>query len=328
MKLTIGIKALNEEAHIANAIASALAAAAPFGGEVILADSGSTDRTIEIARTFPIRIVQLANPAERSCGAGAQLAFQSAQGEYFYLIDGDMVIEPDIMPATIAFLDANPDYAGVGGWVREMIVANAEFAVRAAKLAEQGAAGAGDVDRLDGGGLYRSAAIRDVGYFADRNLHAFEEFELAARLTARGWKLARIDLLAVRHYGHTVEGFRLMLRRVRSGYTGATGEVLRAALGQPHLGTVLRRLGHIRKGLGLLAWWAVLALLIVTGAPAFAIVPYIAAPFLWFWWRRGSLRLVPYTFFIWNTSAIGLITGFFRRRTAPTRPLDAIDLND
>src|SRR6218665_3277207 len=83
--LTIGIKALNEEQHIAMAIESALAAAAPLGGEVGLADSGSTDRTLEIARGYPVRIVQLGNLAERCCGAGAQLAFQSAQGEFFYL---------------------------------------------------------------------------------------------------------------------------------------------------------------------------------------------------------------------------------------------------
>ena len=71
MKLSIGIKALNEEADIAAAIESALAAAEPFAGEVVLADSGSTDRTIEIARSYPVRIVQLANIGERCCGAGA-----------------------------------------------------------------------------------------------------------------------------------------------------------------------------------------------------------------------------------------------------------------
>ena len=81
MKLTIGVKALNEEQRIAEALTSALRAAEPFGGEVVLADSGSTDRTLEIASTLPVRIVQLADPSERSCGAGAQLAFQQADGD-------------------------------------------------------------------------------------------------------------------------------------------------------------------------------------------------------------------------------------------------------
>ena len=90
MKLTIGIKTLNEERRIAAALASAVEAARPWQGEIILADSGSTDRTIEIARNFPVKIVQLADEADKSCGAGAQLAFQYARGEYFYLLDGDM----------------------------------------------------------------------------------------------------------------------------------------------------------------------------------------------------------------------------------------------
>ena len=79
MKLTIGIKALNEEAKIAQAIESALSSLEGIEGEVVLADSGSTDRTIAIAQTYPIRIVQLKNPDERCCGAGAQLAFQAAR---------------------------------------------------------------------------------------------------------------------------------------------------------------------------------------------------------------------------------------------------------
>ncbi len=40
MKVTVGIKALNEERHIRASFASALEAVKPWGGEVILADSG------------------------------------------------------------------------------------------------------------------------------------------------------------------------------------------------------------------------------------------------------------------------------------------------
>ena len=78
MRVTVGIKALNEEARIGAALSSAVAAVQPVGGEVVLADSGSTDRTLEIAAGFPVRVVQLENSAERCCGAGAQLAFQHA----------------------------------------------------------------------------------------------------------------------------------------------------------------------------------------------------------------------------------------------------------
>ena len=71
--VSIIIKAFNEERHIAGAIESALAALAGIGGEVILADGASTDRTVAIAEKYPVKIVRLDNAADRSCGAGAQL---------------------------------------------------------------------------------------------------------------------------------------------------------------------------------------------------------------------------------------------------------------
>ncbi|CAN7284386.1 glycosyltransferase family 2 protein [Caulobacter sp. LjRoot300] len=330
MKLTIGVKALNEEQRIAEALTSALRAAEPFGGEVVLADSGSTDRTLEIASTLPVRIVQLADPSERSCGAGAQLAFQQADGDYFYLLDGDMVLDPGFLPAAIAHLEANPDLAAVGGLVREMNVEGHEFQIRASAVNNDRNWRPGLVDRLDCGGLYRVAAVRQVGHFADRNLHAFEEFELAARLSAQGWKLARIDHPAVDHYGHQTEGYRMLWRRLKSGYAGAAGEVLRGALGRPHLPLVLRRLGHIRNSLAVMAWWALLIACLVapfplaTRAAAFALL--LLAPLALLSWRRGSPSLGLYSLVAWNVGAWSLITGFFRRRVAPAQALEAVTL--
>ena len=325
MKVTVGIKALNEEKRIADALASAVAAVAPLGGEVVLADSGSTDRTIEIASQFPVRIVQLANPAERCCGAGAQLAFQSAKGEYFYLLDGDMTIDPDFLPAGIAYLEAHPEIAAVGGRVREMNTQGHEFQIRANTVANDRNWAPGIVDRLDCGGLYRTAAVREAGWFTDRNLHAFEEFELASRLQARGWKLARIDHPAVDHFGHTADGYALLLRRIRSGYSGAPGEVLRGALGRPHLAIVLRRLGHVRNGLAVAFWWLLLLAALLARQPL-VLLGLLLVPLLFLSWRRGSLRLGLYSLTAWNVSALGLFSGLLRRRTPPDRPLGAIEI--
>mgnify|MGYP003577694008 CR=1 FL=1 len=78
-RVTVVIKALNEEARIGLAIESALRAVQHLGGEVVLADSCSTDRTVEIASAYPIRIVQLAHPSDRCCGAGLSIPRPSAE---------------------------------------------------------------------------------------------------------------------------------------------------------------------------------------------------------------------------------------------------------
>ena len=73
--VSVIIKALNEQANVANAIESALRAVASVGGEVILADALSDDRTVQIARRYPITIAQLVRAADRGCGSGPQLGF-------------------------------------------------------------------------------------------------------------------------------------------------------------------------------------------------------------------------------------------------------------
>lgn len=319
MKVTVGIKALNEERRIGDAIASAFAALEGFDGEVILADSGSSDRTVEIARTYPVRIFQIADSTQRCCGAGAQLAYQHARGDYFYILDGDMVLDPGFLAAGVAYLEAHPEIAAVGGVVREMNTEAAEFEIRA-RAVEHSHWRPGSVDRLDCGGLYRAVAIREVGWFADRNLHAFEEFELGARLRARGWGLARINHRAVDHYGHGGDSYALLLRRFRSGYAGAPGEVLRGAVGRPHFGQVVRGLSHIPVAVLVTLWWLALAAALATGA-WLMMLALAFGPLLFLAWRRRSLRLGLFSFAAWNIGAAAFWRGLFHPRVSPDIPV-------
>jgi O-antigen/teichoic acid export membrane protein/GT2 family glycosyltransferase len=323
VRLSVGVKALNEERHIAAAIESSIEAVRPFGGSVVLADCGSTDRTLEIARSYPIRIVQLADPSEKSCGAGAQLAFQSADCDFFYLLDGDMRIEPTFLPQACKFLVDNPDYAGVGGQLVEMNLQGYDFRIRSSKSRARGPELYYEVDRLDAGGLYRSQAIQQVGYFADKNLHAFEEFDLAARLAARGWRLARLNAASLRHYGHRDNSYRLLWKRLRSGYAGGAGEVLRGAIGQPHLRYVIARLSHLRNGALVVLWWASLPLALIMPAEPTVRLGLLAflllAPLAYLTLRRRSLNLGLYCLVSWNISTLGTIAGLARARR-PTEP--------
>jgi glycosyltransferase involved in cell wall biosynthesis len=326
MKLTIGIKALNEAENIAACVRSALEVARKFGGEVIVADSGSTDRTVPIARSLGARVVQLADPAERSCGVGAQLAFQAAHGDYFYLIDGDMVLHPEFAGGAIAFLEEHASVAGVSGIIVEQNHTSEEFQIRSA-TARSSTGDAENVDRLDGGGIYRSSAVRKCGYLADRNLHSFEEFELGARLRAKGWSLVRLNRASADHFGHRMSGYRLLWRRIRSGYAQGVGEVLRASLGRPHFGLVLTGLRQIRQSAVVIGWWLALAAALGAGALlGFALL--LAAPVVMLTLRRGSLALGLYSCAAWNVNAYGLITGLMRSRAIPEEPIRAVEITD
>jgi glycosyltransferase involved in cell wall biosynthesis len=330
MLVSVVIKAFNEEKHIGAAIESAIAAVAPHQGEVVIADAGSTDRTVAVASRYPVRIVQLARPDERSCGATAQLGYQHSAGAFVYLLDGDMTLNGEFLSRALAFLQRNPDVAGVGGSLREMNVYNLEFARRSTR--RDAHLMPGDVDRLDGGGLYRQAAIDSVGYLADRNLHAYEELDLGVRLRTSGWRLVRLDLHATTHYAHRMKSYPLLWRRVRSGYAWATGEVLRGAFGRPHFWATCVALRELRIWVGVIAWWAALAVsfLAVSGvaAAAAATAALLIGPVLALSVWRRSVASAVYSVVSWNVYTAGMIRGAFRRRVSPRPPVPAVVLRE
>lgn len=317
-KVTIIIKALNEEKHIRAATESALVAVQAVGGEVVLADSCSSDATVTLASAYPIRIVQLADSAERCCGVGPQLGYQHALGEFIYILDGDMEMLPDFLPPALDFLEAHPDVAGVGGRVVEMNTTALEFVARAER--ERAAKRQGEVDRLDMGGLYRRAAIEQVGYLSNRNLHSYEEFDLAARLRVQGWKLWRLDVNSVHHYGHDLPSYRLLMRRWRSRYICGLGEMLRAAWGQPHLPLVLSSVRELRLYLAVLLWWTALAMILLAPMPAAwtaaAFLLLAVAPFVLMAWRKRSLGKAVFSVVSWCLHTLGLMRGLL----LPQRP--------
>lgn len=327
MRVTIIIKTLNEEANVARAIESALAAVATMGGEVVLADSLSTDRTVAIASEYPIRIARLRNSKDRCCGAAAQLGFQYARGEFVYVLDGDMRLLPGFLEAAIATMEQHRDVAGVGGRVSEKNLQSMEFQLRQQKIEHAPDRQPGPVRWLSGGGLYRKAALDQVGFCTNPNLHAFEEFDLGVRLRDLGWRLMRIPMDAAEHYGYTTDAYTLLLRRWRSNYLSGTGEVLRGAVGRSHFWAVVRELSALRTCLAVCLWWAVLVgLWLLPASLVFRLVVFIALlalPVLVMWARKGSLLRGTYSLILVNFLAAGFLRGLIRKQRDARRVLES-----
>lgn len=321
--VSIVIKAFNEEKKICAAIESSLAALFEVSGEVILADSNSTDRTVEMASRYPIRIVQLVHAHERCCGAGPQLGYQHSRGEYVYILDGDMEMVRGFLPEALSFLAQHPEVAGVGGRLVELNNQSLEYRERTVRNAAHMAPG--EVDRLDGGGLYRRIAIEEAGYLSDRNLHAYEEFDLAVRLRALGWKLWRIPVDSVTHYGHDAPPYQLLMRRWRSRYIFGLGELVRAAAGQPSMRLVVRGAHELGIYIAVLAWWTVLLGVpfwpLPTAERAVAFAALAGAPLALMTWRKRSLARAAYSVVSWCFHAVGLLRGLLSRRRPPRQPI-------
>lgn len=236
--ITVSIKTLNEAKCIEKTIDSIQQQIADYPHKIIVADSLSTDNTQQLASAKGVTVVSLTQPVDRCCGVGHQLGYLYSEGEYLLLMDGDMELEKGFIDNAITFLETHPEYAGVAGTVEMDDAANYEFKSRKQRLHE--IYPIGDCDHLGGGGLYRRVAIEKIGYLTNRNLHAFEEAELGMRLIHAGYKLHRLDVPYFSHTSHNISTFKLLMYRWRSGYSQATGELLRSAWGKPYLRDVVK----------------------------------------------------------------------------------------
>ncbi|MDQ1183363.1 glycosyltransferase family 2 protein [Agrobacterium larrymoorei] len=322
MKLSVILKTLNEENRIGAAIESvidALKAVPDIESEIIVADSGSKDRTIEIASRYPVIIAQIQAPAKASCGVGPQLGFQYSKGEFVALMDGDMLLDPTFLTEAFDYLDKHPRVAGVSGDINEVNLDNLEFTRRVQRIASEVKHGVRD--RLNGGGVYRRAAIEEAGYFSDRNLHAFEEFDLAQRLRLRGWTLYRLDRRYVDHFGHNINSYVLLTRRWSSKYLLGTGELLRAGWQQGRFKQIIQENPEIKLWLAVYAWWAILLFCLIGSIfhPIWliAFVALLALPVVAMSIKKKSLELGLYAIVAWCFHAAALPFGLISRRKDP-----------
>ncbi|NTJ41905.1 glycosyltransferase [Agrobacterium larrymoorei] len=319
MKISVILKTLNEEKRIAAAIESVVTALEGLDGEIIVADSGSRDKTVEIASRYPVVIAQIEAPAKPSCGIGPQLGFQYSKGEFICLMDGDMLLDPTFLTAALAYLDDNPKVAGVSGHVNEVNLDNLEFTRRVQRNAPENRSG--ELDRLNGGGLYRRSAIEEAGYFSDRNLHGYEEFDLGQRLRLKGWTLYRLDRRFVDHFGHSINSYVLLTRRWSSKYLRGVGELLRAGTEQRRVDVLTKELPEVRLWIGVYAWWIVLLLCFVAGffngLVFLAFLITILLPVILMSIKQRSVSLGIYAVVAWCFHAAALPLGFFCPRQKP-----------
>lgn len=322
--VTIVIKVLNEEENIARAIQSALKALKGYKGQVVLVDSLSTDKTIEIAKKYPIEIIQLKNIKDRSCGIGPQIGYLNSKGDYIYILDGDMELNPEFISNAIKELESDKMLAGVSGRIYEINTNNIVFRRRkersSYKLMKEKYVG-----KLMMGGLYRKEAITKVGYFSNPYLHSYEESDLGHRLTLAGYKLKIIPVDMIKHYGDTTTSINIFLNRWKSRYLWGCGELLRYHLGKP---TFFKVVSELRLYLLVILWWVVFFITIIFYEifyNLFYIQLTITLIFLiLFLIKKRSLVELIFSIFSWNITALALIFGFLQKQKDITAKIETV----
>lgn len=101
MQLSVVIITFNEEANIGRTLQSVQPLVADGKGEIIVVDSGSTDRTVEIARSFGAKVF-----VEEWKGFAAQKnsAIDKATGEWILSLDADEEVSAEMAASVAMYL--------------------------------------------------------------------------------------------------------------------------------------------------------------------------------------------------------------------------------
>lgn len=239
MKISIIIKAFNEEEKIESCLNSVIESTRVWDTEIILVDSISTDSTLEIAKKFPIKIIQFLNDSDASCGSAPQLGFQESSGDYLLLIDGDMTLKEGFVEQAITALTSDERLAGVAGIIEDSQQCTTADPRRSTSYSKVNVPV--DVMSLGGGGLYKRDAIQSVGYFSNRYLKASEELELGIRLIKNGYKLIRLPIASVTHTGHRESNLKRFTRLWKTGRLKSYSNLLKASWNKPWFLLALRK---------------------------------------------------------------------------------------
>jgi glycosyltransferase involved in cell wall biosynthesis len=234
----------------------------PPDGPVVYVDSGSTDGSVDLARSFGVEVVELDMripfTAARARNAGFQRALELYPvTEYVQFLDGDCRLSQGWLKNAVDALDARPDAAIVCGRLHEE---NTEASVYNRLCDMEWNTKVGETDASGGIFMIRSPAFREVGGF-NESLIAGEEPELCVRLRRNGWKILRIDADMAWHDADMTRFSQWWRRSVRGGTAFAQGAALHGGKPERH---------YVREVRSALFWAAVVpAVFIASLAAAF-----------------------------------------------------------
>jgi len=239
-RISLVIPVRNEAKRIATCLAAIKAQTLP-PIEVILVDGHSTDKTVEIAKTFGVRVFF---EEDRTRAGACQVGVEAAVGDYVAFTDADCLPDPGWLESLAA--NVADGVAGVGGrilnegdtfWQKAIDVALDTLAGSANSVQGRVFTSKRFVSSISGcNSLYRRSDLLAVGGFRT-DLLTTEDTELNRRLLERG-KLLYVPEALVRHrHGRGLRDFarRMFQYGFGRGQSRLPGPPLVVAAGLPLL---------------------------------------------------------------------------------------------
>ncbi|MBI4138769.1 glycosyltransferase family 2 protein [Candidatus Uhrbacteria bacterium] len=202
------------------------AAQIPFPFEFFLVDNAAGDGTGDMVRERFPWVTVIDAPGNVGFGAGNNIAFRRAAGEYVMLLNPDLTVFAGELEKLVAFGDANPSYGLIGPRLlhpdrtlqrtfhrfphaliplaRRTSIGRTPWGRRAVEqylMLDADPSLVQDVDGLFGAAiLIRRKALDDIGHFDERFFMYFEDTDLCRRAWSSGWKVCYAPVAEFVHY--------------------------------------------------------------------------------------------------------------------------------
>lgn len=191
---------------------------------IVYVDSGSTDGSIELARSLGVDVVELdlSTPftAARARNAGfARLLQVDGQIEFVQFVDSDCEVVEGWLNFAQRQLEAYPDVAVVCGRRRERFP---EQTIYNLLCDIEWNTPVGETKACGGDSMMRAKAFQQAEGF-NPTLIAGEEPELCLRLRQKGWKILRLDAEMTWHDAQMTQFSQWWKRSLRAGHAYAEG---------------------------------------------------------------------------------------------------------
>jgi len=226
MKLSVIIVNYNSAALTKACIESILSHPQPSSIEIIVVDNGSQDSGASFLRADFPDVTFIINKENRGLAAAVNQAVRTAAGDYFLLLNPDIVVLDDAISQLVAFMDANQKVGVSGGkllspngqlqyscfrFYKPLTVIfrrtwlgktrwgqreNARFLMQDFDHAQ-----VRDVDWLMGSCLMlRADAVKEVGGMDERFFLYFEDVDWCRRFWKAGWRVTWVPQARFSHF--------------------------------------------------------------------------------------------------------------------------------
>lgn len=244
--------------------------------QVVYVDSGSTDGSVELARSLNVEVVELdlsiPFTAARARNAGFERLMElNPSLEYVQFVDGDCEVVDGWIERAHQELQTQAETVVVCGRRRERFP---EATIYNRLCDIEWNTPVGEAKACGGDAMMRVAALQAAGGY-NPTLIAGEEPELCVRLRQNGGKIFRLDAEMTLHDAQMTRFSQWWKRSVRAGYAYAEGAWLHGAPPERHWVKETRSIrlwGLIIPSVALLAAVPTkgLSLLLLTGYPLMA----------------------------------------------------------